>query len=201
MFRAQNIKIHHIGPVSLSVEAGECAGISGPSGAGKSILFRAFADIEVFSGTLMLDNVIHTDMSGPQWRRQVALMPAESQWWLHTAGEHFPGTFPEKETAFMGFPPDVPSWEIHRLSSGEKQRLALLRILANEPKVLLLDEPTANLDAEGTKLMEKLIFDYQKRTRASLIWISHNPEQLQRVCHTLYYLANGILSHSGRVLY
>ncbi|TWI72472.1 ABC-type iron transport system FetAB ATPase subunit [Desulfobotulus alkaliphilus] len=201
MFSARNIRIHHIGPLSLSLRAGECAGISGPSGAGKSILMRAFADMEPFSGDLFLKDTPHHRFSGPEWRKKVALMPAESQWWFHTAGEHFPSGFPEENAAALGFSPDVGNWEIHRLSSGERQRLALLRILIHRPEVLLLDEPTANLDRRNTEAAENFILAYMEKTRAAVVWISHDPEQLRRVCHTLCKLEDGRLTGTGKVLY
>ncbi|TYT76211.1 ABC transporter ATP-binding protein [Desulfobotulus mexicanus] len=201
MFRAQNIRIHNIGPLSLNLSPGECAGISGPSGAGKSILMRAFADMEPFSGDLSLKDIPHNNFSGPEWRKKVALMPAESQWWFHTVGEHFTEEFPEEAAASLGFPTDVRNWEIHRLSSGEKQRLALLRILTHQPEVLLLDEPTANLDSLNTEKAENFILAYLNKTRSGLVWISHDPEQLRRVCHTLYKLEDGRLSRTGKVLY
>ncbi|MDY0162085.1 ATP-binding cassette domain-containing protein [Desulfobotulus sp.] len=201
MFRAENLRIHHIGPLSFSVKEGECAGISGPSGTGKTILLRALADMEPFSGRLWLEELSHDQIPAPQWRRRVALLPAESQWWFHTVAAHFPGGFPEKAAQVLGLGPEVAAWEIHRLSSGEKQRLSLLRILENRPRVLLLDEPTANLDPKSARAAETLILDFQKKEQAALLWISHDPEQLNRVCHTLYHLENGYLSLKGKVLH
>ena len=72
-------------------------------------------------------------------------------------------------------------WPLTRCSSGEKQRLAILRLLANKPRVLLLDEPTANLDAENTDKVESLIADYLANHNAMAIWVSHNHAQLRRV--------------------
>ena len=74
-----------------------------------------------------------------------------------------------------------------RCSSGEKQRLSILRLLANRPKVLLLDEPTANLDAENTRNVEALLIDYLTENNAVALWVSHDHAQLKRVVSTRYF--------------
>lgn len=69
----------------------------------------------------------------------------------------------------------------HETSTGERQRFALLRLLENKPRVLLLDEPTAALDEKNTLAVETLLLNYLKNHQAAAIWVSHDPEQLQRV--------------------
>jgi len=81
----------------------------------------------------------------------------------------------------LGFEQDVLEWRIERLSTGEKQRLALVRLLLNEPKVLLLDEPTAALDVSNVWKVEEVIAEYRNATGAAVVWVSHNPEQIARV--------------------
>jgi ABC-type multidrug transport system ATPase subunit len=71
---------------------------------------------------------------------------------------------------------------VAELSTGERQRLALLRLLTNQPRALLLDEPTASLDPESTVAMERLISDYRQQHQAAVLWVSHQPEQIKRVC-------------------
>ena len=82
---------------------------------------------------------------------------------------------------------------VARLSSGEKQRLALMRLLANRPQVLLLDEPTANLDPENTRRVEAVITEYRRAHKAVVIWVSHDPEQVTRVANRYYEMTNGAL--------
>jgi ABC-type iron transport system FetAB ATPase subunit len=84
-----------------------------------------------------------------------------------------------------------------RLSSGEKQRLALLRLLANQPRVLLLDEPTANLDPENTRRVEAVIREYCRERAAAVVWVSHDREQAARVADRQFEVADGRLRVSA----
>jgi len=172
------------GPFSFTIPAGNCLTISGPSGVGKTLLLRAIADLEPHEGMVLLDDRESQSMPAPCWRHQVALLPAESQWWHDTVGEHFP-VFDSGLLAELGFNLDVMDWLIARLSSGEKQRLALLRLLSHQPEALLLDEPTANLDPDKGRQVEKLIHNYQKQKQAAVLWVTHNPNLPPRVadCH------------------
>lgn len=123
--------------------------------------------------------------SAPTWRSRVPMIPAESHWWYNSVGDHFSsGLYADsfkEQLAAVGFAEDVLQWQISCLSTGEKQRLALLRGLCNTPSVLLLDEPCSSLDGYHTTLVEAFVLDYLHRNKASLLWVSHDPEQLQRL--------------------
>ncbi len=182
---------HHLGPFDLTVEAGETVSLSGASGGGKSLLLRALADIDPHEGRILLDGQSSQSWAAPEWRRQVALLPSESQWWHDTVGEHFKGLLiPEMVTA-LGFDSQVMSWPVTRLSSGEKQRLAILRLLQNQPSVLLLDEPTANLDPENSQKVENLFLNYQRKHGTAIIWVTHDLEQGRRLGGRHYRIENG----------
>jgi ABC-type iron transport system FetAB ATPase subunit len=191
--RVAKLTTPHLQEIDLRISPGECVGITGPSGSGKSLFLRALADMDPFEGQVTLGEEAVHSMPAPLWRRRVALLPAASAWWHDTVGPHFE-RFETPDYAALGFPSEVPTWEIRRLSSGERQRLALLRVLALKPEVLLLDEPTANLDAENARLAETLIRDYGRRRGAPILWVGHDKEQLKRLCTRLYRMDTGRLT-------
>jgi len=172
------------------VPAGVCMGVSGPSGIGKSVLLKAMADMLPHQGEIYLGDIESRSIPAPDWRRQVALLPAESQWWYDTVGEHFQH-YDENLFSQLGFHKDVMNWQISHLSSGEKQRLACIRVLMNQPKALLLDEPTANLDKSNRNLLESIIMDYQSKHQIPILWISHDSEQLATISQQLLLLEKG----------
>ncbi len=157
--------------------------MQGQSGSGKTLLLRAIADLDPYKGDISLGTVACNEISPASWRKTVSLLPAENRWWHNSVGEHFTTNYPElkKNLVYFGFDQDVLKWQTSRLSSGEKQRLAILRLLQNQPAALLLDEPTANLDPETTILVESLLNKYQIEKQTPVLWVSHAPEQLQRV--------------------
>ena len=89
-----------------------------------------------------------------------------------------------------GFPEEAKAWPIGRLSTGERLRLALVRALMVQPKVLLLDEPTAALDPVSVAAVESLI---ATRVRAGLavLWVTHDAEQAKRVARRLLVVKGG----------
>ena len=181
------------GPVNLVCEAASCTGISGASGTGKTLLLRAIADLDPHTGEARLHGVRCADLDGPQWRRRVAYLPADAAWWSARVGDHF-SQADESALQQLNFGPDVLDWPVERLSSGEKQRLALLRMLANTPEVLLLDEPTANLDTKNRERVEKLLATYRQARSAILLWVSHDQAQLARVTDRVLCMADGQLT-------
>ena len=192
MLKISNINIPGLQPVNLEVANTECIGLMGDSGCGKTRLLRAIADMDEFDGEVCIADLCRENMPASEWRRTVALLPAESQWWFDTVGEHFSSE--SVDWASLGFEKEVVSWQISHCSSGEKQRLGILRMLANQPKVLLLDEPTANLDSENTRKVEGLLLTYIQSHQAMAIWVSHNRAQLKRVSTALAYdLSEGSL--------
>lgn len=181
-----------IGPVSLDVEAGDCLCISGPSGSGKSLLLRAIADLDPHTGIACLHGVAASDIPAESWRTRVGLLPPESVWWLPNVGDHFHDDLPIP-LEDIGLSTAILAQPVARLSSGEKQRLALMRLLSNRPQVLLLDEPTANLDPENTRRIEAVIERYRREQQAVVIWVSHDQSQIARVADRYYAVRDGSL--------
>jgi ABC-type iron transport system FetAB ATPase subunit len=180
-----DLSVHTLSNVCLEVNGGQCAGLSGPSGSGKTLLLRAVADMDPHGGQVRL-NGLAADQTAPElWRQQVGLLPAESAWWHDTVGPHFE-TDSQHWLDLLGFDRSVLSWEVGRLSSGERQRLALVRLLELVPRVLLLDEPTANLDARNIERVEAAISQYRSRHHPSVVWVSHDLSQLRRNCDRLF---------------
>lgn len=165
-------------PLDLVIDEGETVTLSGPSGSGKSQLLRAIADLDPHGGMAWLGETAADEMPAPQWRRKVGYLPAESGWWEELSGQHFSGT-PELEA--LGLAKRILLSPVGHLSSGERQRLAVFRMLQQQPQILLLDEPTANLDPHHTQLVENWILQYQQQHGTPVLWVTHDPEQRQRV--------------------
>ena len=181
MLKVEQLQFLDWHALSFDVNSGHCLGLMGRSGSGKTLLLRAIADLDINEGKVSLDGLFRDDVSGPEWRKKVGLLTSESKWWHETVGQHF------KSSALnllsdLGFPGEsVLSWKISRLSSGEKQRLALARLLSRSPGALLLDEPTANLDSDSVSLVENVIHKYRKERSVPVIWVAHDELQLNRV--------------------
>jgi ABC-type iron transport system FetAB ATPase subunit len=93
----------------------------------------------------------------------------------------------------LSFGHDVLGWSVNRLSTGERQRLALVRLLANRPEALLLDEATANLDPTNRDRVEAVIDAYRLRHGAAVLWVSHDAEQRARLGDASLVIRDGAL--------
>lgn len=191
MLTIQNLIAHNVAVASLTVNDGECVAVTGPSGSGKTLLLRAICDLDVSTGTIMLGDLRRDAVPAPEWRRRVAMVPAESGWWADTVGDHFTGAAETTDNLMtLGLSPQVMTWPVARLSSGERQRLALVRALENSPDILLLDEPTSSLDATSAKAVETLIADHCK-FGASALLVSHDAQQVRRLARRSLRLPTG----------
>ncbi len=189
----ENVSVGALSEVSLAAPGGQVVCLSGPSGSGKSRLLRAVADLEPHGGRVSLNGTDQQDVPAHQWRRQVAMVPADSQWWFDEVGAHFPDKAGGRLPAALGFPSEVMGWSVSRLSSGERQRLALWRALVLEPEVLLLDEPTANLDNESTESIERWLLDEIRQRQIATLWVAHDRAQIDRVANAHYRIQGSAL--------
>ncbi|WP_193170068.1 ABC transporter ATP-binding protein [Nisaea nitritireducens] len=183
----------HLGPLDLEVAAGECTALRGRSGSGKSVFLRAIADLDPSEGTVALDGRDRNTMSAPDWRRQVGYLPAEPGWWSDRVTAHFAAWSACRPMAErLGLDPEVGDLSVSRLSSGERQRLGLVRLLENRPRCLLLDEPTASLDEAATAVVEQLVAEHCE-AGGSCLFVTHDPAQFKRISRQGYRLEEGKL--------
>ena len=196
--RLQLVGLHppQLRPVDLALQPGETLALHGPSGAGKSLLLRAIADLDPNEGEALLDGTPRSQFKVPDWRRAVMLVPAESHWWADTVRPHAE-RWDHATLQALGFDQQVLDWEVRRLSSGERQRLALARALPLRPAVLLLDEITANLDDSNAERVEQLLRDYQRDSGAAILWVSHDPDQRARIARRQARVADGAVTETA----
>jgi ABC-type iron transport system FetAB ATPase subunit len=195
LLSARGLRSPFGGPFTFDVHAGECIAIQGPSGAGKSVLLRMLADLDPHDGDALLDGRSAISMPAPDWRAAVVYQAAEPAWWDATARAHFAAADQDAidaALAALGLSVKLLDTEIERLSTGERQRLALVRSLARRPRVLLLDEPTAALDPDAVARVEALLRDFLARGLAILI-VTHSAEQARRLAQRTFHLDQGQL--------
>jgi ABC-type iron transport system FetAB ATPase subunit len=171
------------GPFSLEVPAGTALAISGPSGAGKSLFLRMIADLDPNTGEVFLDGATRSGLPAHAWRRRVPYVAAESGWWARDVHDHFSADQLARARALaerlgVGVAPfDGPA---DRLSTGERQRVALVRALILDAPALLLDEPTGPLDPDSTARVEAVLKE-RLAAGAAIILVTHDPEQGKRL--------------------
>ncbi|GAB6052178.1 ATP-binding cassette domain-containing protein [Magnetospira thiophila] len=195
MLSVQALRRPGLHPVDLTLLPGQCLGVSGPSGSGKTLLLRALADLDPNDGQVMLEGRLRSEFPAPEWRRRVAYLPAEPGWWALRVRDHFTNLSPDLLEA-LGLSPAIVERKILNLSTGERQRLALARLLLQEPSVLLLDEPTSGLDPDSTKRVEALL-QAQLREGRSIVLVTHNAEQAGRLTDVRWRMDSGHLSEVG----
>lgn len=188
ILQLNNFKVLKLKPFNLELE-GVLMCLSGASGEGKSLLLRAIADLIVHEGEAYLNEKKCSETNPVLWRKWVGFLPAESAWWMDKVGDHFSE---ESHEYFerLNLPIECLNWEVSRCSTGEKQRLAIVRLLMQQPKVLLLDEPTASLDAESVKRVETVIKNYIKKFHVPIIWVSHDQQQIKRLADRIFKIEN-----------
>jgi len=185
MLTVSGLKRLHI-CVSFDLQDGECVALQGPSGVGKTLLLRSIADLDPNEGTVRLDGALREGMPAPAWRKRVTYLAAEPGWWSDTVQEHFTAWDDALSLVkCLGLPDDCGPWPIQRLSSGERQRLGLVRALMLRPRVLLLDEPTSALDSASAAAVEALIAE-RIADGTSVVWSTHDDAQARRVSSRIF---------------
>lgn len=194
---ARNITTAILTECSLDLPGGRIVTMRGPSGAGKSLLLRAIADLDPHEGELWFDGLTQSEMSGPEWRRQVRYVPSEAAWWNDHVGRHFHSVDEVRPMmGQLGLPENCMEWQVSRLSTGERQRLGFLRAIEDRPAVLLLDEPTAALDTESERHVESLICRLRD-DGAAILLVTHSNAQADRLADHRYAMESGRLKEAG----
>ncbi len=188
----------------LDIGRGEVLAVLGPSGSGKSTLLRLLNFLEQPSGgTLIFDGQMVDDRLPLDQRRRVTTVfqrPALLRrsvadnigYGLKLRGEKLP---PDELAAWLdrlGLA-HLARQRADKLSAGEAQRVALARALVLRPDVLLLDEPSANLDPYNIGLIERLVAEAHAETGMTVVWVTHDIFQARRVAGRVAFLLGGRL--------
>jgi ABC-type lipoprotein export system ATPase subunit len=200
--------------VDFSIKQGEFVAITGPSGCGKSTLLQLLGALDrPTSGTLFYRGISLPDLSNP------AAYRAREVGFIFQAFHLLP-TFTAAENV------QIPMFETDRsaserreravellklvglehrldhfpskLSGGERQRVAIARSLANEPSLLLADEPTGNLDSENAHSVLDLIIGLQQEQGRTMVLVTHDPTIAGRAGRTLRMIDGRIVSDDKR---
>lgn len=195
--------------VSFTLESGKVLALIGPSGAGKSTLLRVIAGLEAMdSGELLFDKA--SVRKEPPSKRNLAMITQETTLFPRvkvkdniTYGLHKLGyTNQQMQERLEGVASllhieDLLERYPHALSGGERQRVGIARAIIREPKVLLLDEPFANLDERLKADLQKEVKLLQKSTHMTMILVSHDQEEARYFGDVIGILNKGKLMAFG----
>ena len=190
----------------LEIKQGEIFCLVGPSGAGKSTLLRLLnflekpdkGEIKFLNQVYTRDSIVELEI-----KRKItivfqspALMTRSVEkniaYPLKIRGKKIDYKKIDKLVDRLGLQ-DLKKQRADKLSGGEAQRVSLARALIFNPQVLLLDEPTSNLDPANIKIIEAMISDYIKRKKTTIVMVTHNLLQAKRLADRVGLLHNGKL--------
>ncbi|MDB4964766.1 MAG: ABC-type nitrate/sulfonate/bicarbonate transport system, ATPase component [Myxococcales bacterium] len=197
---------HHVlSDVSLTIDEGQFVCLLGPSGCGKSTLLNLIAGLDTpDQGTLAIDG---KPIAGPGPDRSVMFQDSALFPWLSVRrnvdfGLELAGFRDKDERASRveTFLKKVQLWRfrdayVHELSGGMKQRVALARALAPDPRVLLMDEPFAALDAQTRDVLHVELTEIWRATRKTVVFVTHNVREAVRLGDRVVLMA----TRPGRV--
>ena len=204
------LEVHDLGYVAGGAEilAGVCmrvpnggiTAVVGPSGAGKSTVLRAMNRlVEPSSGEVYLDGDPTSALDPLELRRRVGMVfqtPAlfgtsVEEDVLYGARLSGRDANPGRLLEVVGLDPSLVERDPQTLSVGQQQRVSIARALALEPEVLLLDEPTSALDEAARRKIEDLVRDLNGRLGLTMVFVSHDLTQVERIADRVILLADG----------
>ena len=201
--------------VSLTVEPGEFIGLIGHTGSGKSTLIQHLNGLlKPTSGKILFHgkNIWESTVTIRQTRFQIGLVFQYPEYQLFEEtvfrdiafGPKNMGLSEEEIRArvlraagFVGIPEAELEKSPFDLSGGQKRRVAIAGVIAMEPEVLILDEPTAGLDPAGRESILQNIRDYQKAQNATVIMVSHSMEEIASTGTRLVVMNDGRIARTG----
>ena len=173
-------------PISLDIAENAFVCLVGPSGCGKSTLLNILAGFETAtSGQVMMDGL---PVSGPDARRGVVFQQGALFTWMSVQdnvafGPLATGKSPTEAASIAAHYLEMVGLTSfarrypYELSGGMQQRVGIARALANDPQILLMDEPFAALDAQTRELLQEEIKHIWQDTRKTVLWITHSIEE------------------------
>ncbi len=195
--------------IDLAIRDGELFTFLGPSGSGKSTLLRAIAGFgPAPSGRIMIGAEEVTRL--PPWKRNVGMVFQSYALWPHmTVRRNVAFGLEERRVPKETIRPRVDAalelvglLELaerrpSQLSGGQQQRVALARTIVVEPRVLLLDEPLSNLDANLRVQMRREILELQRKLSLTTIFVTHDQEEANTISDRIAVLDQGVLQQVG----
>lgn len=203
--------------ISISVEKGDFIGIIGHTGSGKSTLVQHLNGLlKPTSGTILLDGKdIHSDKNFTrQARFKVGLCFQYPEYQLFENTVYEDIAFGPKNmklskeeikervlraAEFVGVRNDMLQKSPFDLSGGEKRRVAIAGVMAMQPEILILDEPSAGLDPKGRKVISEMIEQYRKNTGSTVIVVSHSMEDVAESADKVLVMNRGKVEYFASV--
>lgn len=203
--------------ISISVEKGDFIGIIGHTGSGKSTLVQHLNGLlKPTSGTILLDGKdIHSDKNFTrQARFKVGLCFQYPEYQLFENTVYEDIAFGPKNmklskeeikervlraAEFVGVRNDMLQKSPFDLSGGEKRRVAIAGVMAMQPEILILDEPSAGLDPKGRKVISEMIEQYRKNTGSTVIVVSHSMEDVAESADKVIVMNKGKVEYFASV--
>lgn len=203
--------------INISVEKGDFIGIIGHTGSGKSTLVQHLNGLlKPTSGTILLDGRdIHSDKNFTrQARFKVGLCFQYPEYQLFENTVYEDIAFGPKNmklskeeinervlraAEFVGVRNDMLQKSPFDLSGGEKRRVAIAGVMAMQPEILILDEPSAGLDPKGRKVISEMIEQYRKNTGSTVIVVSHSMEDVAESADKVLVMNKGKVEYFASV--